>query len=268
MDRTRARGVSDRMIKTLAFAALALTTSTSISRADFAASTCTTPPNITGITGDGGCTGFVARDAKGREVNRVAQGYEISGSIHASPDGRSVVMIHGYPQSDDTFETKDALVFFRDGKEVAKYSMRDVITRMELTSESISHYGWLEGRPALVLGKTLKIATTSQRELEFDVATGKLLSSGDSALWKRCDVLVATGEKFAKPVNGLYTVQRAWLVKGKLPGGNGSKISFAVAKGVSLDRIGLGLCLEPDSRYGWMAVASTTTLWNRISTAP
>jgi len=251
------------MLRTIAVLLALVTGSTA--RADSVAHTCRAADNIKPI-GKSGCIGFIAHDASGREVNRVANGYFISGSIYASPDGRSVAMLHHYPMSDDKFDTKDALVFFRDGKQLAKYSMRDLIGRMELVSASTSHYQWVADRPVdLELGKTLRLTTTSQRTLEFEVATGKLVSSDDTAMWKKCDVLAYAGQRISTPVNGVYTLEHAWLGKGKLPGGNGSKLSFAATKNVRVgDRSGVVLCLVPDKQHGWLAIDTLDTMWNQL----
>ena len=54
-------------------------------RADSVAFTCTAAPNVKPITEKGACIGFVASDANGKQVQRVDKGYQISGSIHATP---------------------------------------------------------------------------------------------------------------------------------------------------------------------------------------
>jgi len=253
------------MFKMLVLVTFLLSTH-SLAHADFSRHLCTTAGNITPLETDGACSGFVAHDAKGREVNRVDKGYDISGSISASPDGRSVVMIQSYPENDQALDQKPAIVFFRDGKQIAKYTMVDVIGRMELIIASISHYSWLADQPAdRVLGKTLRLTTTSQRNLEFDVATGKLVSAKDTKFWSNCDQLVYAGQRISKPTNGVYTLAQAWLVKGKLPGDNGSKLTFAADAGVEVaDRSGVAVCLVPDKKFGWRAVDTLSITWNQV----
>ncbi|MEO8700796.1 MAG: hypothetical protein ABI867_12175 [Kofleriaceae bacterium] len=255
------------MLKTLLLGSITLVLTTTAARADFAAEVCMTAPNVKAITdgeGDNACAGFVATDAKGKEASRVDKGYAVSGSILATPDGRSVVMLQHYPQTDEHLETKDGIVFFRDGKQIARYPIRDLVVRMELLEDSVSHTHWVE-RPALVLGKTLTMTTTSQRELTFEVATGKLVSSTDTALWKKCGTLVYASDRPTAPVNWISTLAKAWVAKGTLPNGNGGKVSFALGKGVTFPRpSGFVLCLEPDDTYGWMAVSAHPMMWNRL----
>jgi hypothetical protein len=254
------------MFKLIALVSFLLSTH-SLARADFSRHSCMTAGNIKALETDGACRGFVAHDAKGREVNRVDKGYDISGSISASPDGRSVVMIQSYPESDQALDQRPAIVFFRDGKQIATYTMVDVIGRMELITASISHYSWIAEQPAdRVLGKTLRLTTTSQRNLEFDVATGKLVSAQDTKFWSKCDQVVYAGQNISKQAtNGVYTLARAWLVKGKLLGDNGSKLTFAADAGVDVaGRSGVAVCLVPDKKLGWRAVDTLTITWNQV----
>ena len=242
----------------------------SAARADAIAYSCRAPANVEIVRGDrgGACTGFVAKDASGRVASR-ASGYFISGAIFASPDGRSVAMLHSSPVSTGTFETKDALVLFRDGKQVAKYSMRDLIQRMDLVTASTSHYRWIADasspRDDLVLGDTFELTTTSHRRYMFDVVTGKQRSADDTATWNKCDVLVYAAERIAGPSNGQYTLARAWLAKGKLPGGNGSKLTFSATADVKVaDRSGVTLCLVPDAKHGWRAIEVLGVMYNLL----
>ncbi len=235
-------------------------------RADDVLHSCQGAPNVQPIVKGGACVGFVASDANGREVQRVASGVFLSGTILASADGRSVVMLHSHPTSSGDFATKDAVLVFRDSKQIAKHSMKDVIGRMELVSMSTSHYRWLANAPrTLVLGDTLVLKTYSQRNVELDVATGKLASAADSELWKSCELLVYVSERMAAPINGGYTLPRAWLAKGKLAGGTGSKLTFSASKDLALaDRSGMVVCLAADPTHGWRATQSVDLIWNLL----
>jgi hypothetical protein len=230
-----------------------------LAHADFAATVCHAAPNIKPMLRDGACAGFIAHDAKGREVNRVASGYDISGSIFASPDGRSVVLVHHYPELSDDVDKKDALIVFRDGKRIARYAIGDVVQRMELTSESISHLDWLDNMPrSLVLGKTLRLTTTSLRALALDVAKGTL-DQRDTPLWTKCELIAYAGAR-PKPTGKVYTVTKPLLAKGTLL--PGSTIQFTLDKNVTIANHSF-VCLVKDGS-NWLATDAINITWNRF----
>jgi hypothetical protein len=231
-----------------------------LSRADSVATVCNAAPNIKPILTHGACAGFIAHDASGREVNRVAGGYDVSGSIFASPDGRSVVLVQHYPELGDDVDKKDALIVFRDGKRIARYAIADVVQRMELTSESISHLDWTDDLPrSLVLGKTFRLTTTSQRLLTLDVAKGTL-DQRDTLLWTRCELIAFAGKR-PTPTGKVYTIaQPPIMAKGTPPAG--SPFQYTLGKGVTLGTYSF-VCLVKDGS-SWLATDAINLTWNRL----
>jgi hypothetical protein len=185
-------------------------------RADSVAYTCSAPANVKALTETGACTGFVAHDANGKQVQRVDKGFFVSGRILATPDGTTVAVLHDWPYSTKPFASYDALVFYRGGKPIATYKMPELVVRMDLVSVSTSHTNWVmrDTRPDNVLGKTLELVTTSQRVYEFDVATGKQTKADDTDDWRSCVWIVYAGERVPDPVNGTYTIAKPWFAKG------------------------------------------------------
>ncbi|HEU0035425.1 MAG TPA: hypothetical protein VFQ53_32670 [Kofleriaceae bacterium] len=246
-----------------ALALLVLVSATRLARADEVAYTCFAAPNVKPITADGACVGFEARDAAGKLVQRVDKGYRISGTILATPDGMTVAMLQTFPYATGKLDTMDALIFFRGGKPIARYTMAQLIERMQLVTRSVSHYQWLarDVDIKLVLGKTLVIETASMRHHEFDVATGKQLSADDTATWKQCDVLVYLTERLGPSKSGIYQLAKPWIAKGPA---FASGLAFRAAKGVGVeDRSGITLCLEP-STAGWVATRTLDVMYNQL----
>ncbi len=229
-------------------------------RADAVAFGCTAAGNVKPITEKGACVGFIAHDANGKVVQRVDQGYQISGSIHATPDGSTVMMLHSNPYTNKPFDSQPALVVFRNGKEVAKYSMTDLVVRMNLVTRSTSHHRWLTTYPDLVLGKTLELATTSQRVYRFDVATGKQSSADDTADWKNCDLIVYLGERPQIASGDLYHVAKPWLAKGAMTFSSG--LTVRAARNVRIDS-GATICVTPD-KGGWYATKNLDVMFNLL----
>jgi hypothetical protein len=221
-------------------------------------SACEAARNVTPITSKGLCAGFIAHDASGKEVNRVANGYAISGRILASADGRSVVMIHDAPTG--SLDGKDALVFFRDGKRVATHAMRDVIVRMSLVTARESKTVWIAGTaPAFELGATLELTTTSLRKLVFDVATGKQISAENTPQWNNCDVIAYVAGRIEKPSYGYYSVPRPRVARGGVTFSSG--LTFRTEKLSVEGRSSVTLCLLPSTR-GWVATEIIDVVYN------
>lgn len=228
--------------------------------ADSIAYTCTAPSNVKAITEKGACKGFVAHDANGKEVQRVASGYFVSGSILATPDGKTVAMFHHFPISTGTFATKDALIFFRDGKPIAKYSMTDLVKRMDLVTHSTSHVNWVARGwdYKLELGKTFEVTTTSQRTYTFEVATGKQTSADDTADWKTCELIVYAGERIPSPLGGVYTIAKPWFAKGTAP----APLQLRADPKVRIDS-GTTACVVKKAG-GWHATKNIDVMFNAL----
>ena len=209
--------------------------------ADSVAYTCSAPKHVKALTEKGACTGFVAHDAAGKEVQRVEKAFFVSGSILATPDGSTVAVLHDWPYSTKPFDKYDALVFYRGGKAIATYKMPELVVRMDLVTASTSHVNWLmrDAPQKLELDKTLELVTTSQRMYTFDVATGKITKSGDTDDWKSCAWIVYAGERVPDPVNGIYTIAKPWFAKGKAP----KPFMITAAAGVSVGS-GKTMCVD------------------------
>jgi hypothetical protein len=210
-------------------------------RADSVAYTCSAPANVKALTRNGACTGFIAYDASGKQVQRVDNGFLVSGRILATTDGSTVAVLHDWPYSTKPFAKYDALVFYRGGKAIATYKMPELVVRMDLVTASTSHTNWVMrgARPDNVLGKTLELVTTSQRVYRFDVATGKQTKADDTDDWKTCAWIVYAGERVPDPVNGTYTIAKPWFAKGAPV----KPFSFAAAAGVSVGS-GKTMCVD------------------------
>ena len=248
----------DRVMLRLLPVCLVLLASTA--RADSVAYSCSAADNVKPIEKSGACIGFVANDAKGKEVQRVTGLPMISGSIHASADGSTVMVVHGYPLQARDFDSVPAVIVFRGNKEVARYTMKQLIERMELISMSVSHVSWIaEGPPRVLTGKTASLTTSSQRVHTFDLATGAKTSE-DSKLWKECDAIVYIAETIKDPVAGVAVIPEPWVAKGSIA--SKRPLSVKLAPGVRA-RSGATLCLRSEKR-SWTATANIDVMFNML----
>jgi hypothetical protein len=228
----------------------------SLAHADFAANVCRAAKNLEPITTDGRCTGYIARDAKGREVHR-ASGFDISGSMFASRDGRSVILVQHYPTLTDDVDQQPGVIVLRDGKRRAAFTIGELVQQMQLTTESISHLDWLHEMPTdLALGTSLVLVTSSQRRLAFDVAKGTLATRD---LWSHCHAIAQTWKPITKGNDGLYTMSPARVI-----GATATKVQFALRDDVTLptSTTSIAVCLDGEPA-SWIAVAAIPAYWNR-----
>lgn len=187
-------------------------------RADDVGQTCTAPKNVIARLTNGACAGFVARDRAGRVVQRADVSPAISGTVFATRDGKTVAILQDWPYKSQPFASLTALVFFREGKVVARYAMSDLVQRMQLVRETVSHVVWTVAphERDYLLGSTFELTTTSMRKLVFDTTTGKQVFVDDTDAWKACDVIVHADEVLPAP-SGAYTISRPHFVKGRGP---------------------------------------------------
>jgi hypothetical protein len=174
------------------------------SQADVVAHVCHGPKKgpVRAIVEQGVCAGY--RHDDGTQVRFPFKG---SGSMIASADGRTVLMIQSYlsgqfdrrtgeivgDEGQGDRKNPNGLYVYRDGVLVATHRIHELVQRRYLVQNSVSHFSWVRWAPEQISGPTFSITTTSFRDLAFDTATGKLLAANDSTEWLQCDV-IATGE--------------------------------------------------------------------------
>jgi hypothetical protein len=227
-------------------------------RADSVAYSCTAADNVKRVEKHGACTGF-STVVNGKEVQRVDGLPMISGSIHATADGATAVVLHGYPLQAKDFDALPAAIFYRSGKEAARYSMKELIERMDLVTHSVSHVNWLLDVPPLVLGTSLQLTTSSLKTHTFDLATGKK-TTDDSADWKTCDAIVYIAETIKDPVGGVAVIPEPWVAKGPIT--SKRPLSVKLAAGVRA-RSGGTLCLRSEKR-SWTATSNIDVMYNML----
>lgn len=157
--------------------------SSSLAAADDTAYRCTGPtsgPVRVIPDSGGGCRGFTVAK-KSQYFTRMT-----SGTLLASTDGRTVVLVEDYLSANVEKGTVIALVdaeqiinpvvlqIWRDGKRVAYYDIKRLVQDVHKVRESISHVDWVDTMPAVIEAK-FTLVTTTGRELTFDGATGKIV---------------------------------------------------------------------------------------------
>lgn len=247
-----------RVVRWLAVLLLCLVTREA--RGDSVGYACGGPRNVQPITRHGACVGFIARDAAGKEVQRVDRGLGVSGTLLATPDGKTVAMLQDYPFADGAFASLPALLFFQGGRVIARYTMTDLVLRMNLVTRSTSHYQWVApgSRKDLALGETFELTTTSQRKYSFDVSTGKQRSADDTEDWKKCELIVYAAERVPEPVGGEHTIAKPWFAKGN------AKVPLVLRANPGVDvASGKTMCVKAAQR-GWVATKNIPVMFNML----
>jgi hypothetical protein len=154
------------------------------SHADFSPYKCDGPAKgpVRAITYDGACHGFKSGD-KTVLFARIA-----SGTLRASKDGRTVVMIEDYLPGQvrdgkqvealydvDLVLDPKVLVVYRDGKRVAMYDLARLVKHLDKVQHSTSHIRWVESLPDELGADRFTLTTVTQRRIVFDTKTGKIL---------------------------------------------------------------------------------------------
>lgn len=99
--------------------------------------------------------------------------------VNVSSDGRHLITGGPWPQIGDKGET-EAVVFYRDGKELKSYRIKDLVPKPEAMPQSVSHYIWCEkwefddekGRLEI---KTIAGEKSPSRTYLFDVTSGEII---------------------------------------------------------------------------------------------
>jgi hypothetical protein len=90
-------------------------------------------------------------------------------------DGRGLVRIG--PWASKPLADELAIAFYRDGQEVRRYTVADLIDDPESGQRSVSHYRWQKregGYPRLTGDNRFALQTVEGRVIEFDIETGAL----------------------------------------------------------------------------------------------
>jgi hypothetical protein len=154
------------------------------------------------------------------------------GTLFVSDDGLTVTWMladHFYGQPAPE-EMKDwpALIFYREGKEIRRYSLAELLVRKDQVCWSTSHTEWIVERrnpdwsPAGMSfsfspdGSRFELETTSFRRYLFEPRTGKMLLAEDTELFREADLIVY-GEVTAGVEKGRIAIREPFLIKGSVP---------------------------------------------------
>ncbi|MBA3725307.1 MAG: hypothetical protein H0W86_02380 [Armatimonadetes bacterium] len=98
--------------------------------------------------------------------------------VRVCSDGVHLVRFGPWPRSGDDRKTL-ALGFFRSGKEVRSYAVRDLVADQQSLPQSFSHYEWMKSSSFDDAGKRLKVELLKGydygrgQSLIFDIPTGE-----------------------------------------------------------------------------------------------
>jgi hypothetical protein len=161
---------------------IAVLSFTAPARADVAAAKCVAADKVVKpIVLGASCQGFRTGTTEVR-FSRIA-----SGTLVASKDGRTVVMIEDYLSGRETNSQIEALYdldvvvnpkvvhVYRDGKRVAFYDIARLVKDVHKVQMSTSHVRWVASMPTAITGASFEIKTVNNRRITFDSTTGAIL---------------------------------------------------------------------------------------------
>ena len=197
--------------------------------ADITAHTCHVGPTggavlrLTDFNPRGGaqpCTGFEVT-VGGKRTSRGRLGFPGSGVFLSTADGRTVIFVQSRPYISDrgALAGTPGVVFFRDGKELASYTIGELVERPHAVMWSKSHAHWVggldegQGEPYALPEATWALQTTSLRRITFDTATGRIVRAEDAPPWDECD-LIARGQVVRS--GGVLEFHPTSVLKGEL----------------------------------------------------
>jgi hypothetical protein len=213
------------------------------------------------------CVGFETR-VGGRVVSKGRLGFQGSGTLLTTGDGRSVIFVqtHPYTWTPEELARLPGVVLFRDGTRLASYTIAELLERTDIVSWSVSHVSWVSGREGgseaelQPPGATWTLYTSSFREIEFDSVRGTILRAGDTELWKSCDRIAFGTEGKLKGQTLVF--EKPYAVKGSVPW----PLQVSVPDGSTVEEIAVVLCLDSSLRL----VRTIGDLWilNGLSRRP
>lgn len=96
--------------------------------------------------------------------------------VLVSDDGKSVVAVDDYSEQKRE-ENPEVLLFFRNGKKIKSYNLKDLINDKKFVSYSVSHFRWLiTGKESLKIeDSTFNLTTHEFYNYLFDIETGEII---------------------------------------------------------------------------------------------
>jgi hypothetical protein len=94
-------------------------------------------------------------------------------------DGRGLIRFGPWASKPPNEEL--AIAFYRDGQELWRYFVADLIDDSDSVQRSVSHYMWQkreQGYPRLTLDNYFELLTVEDQVITFDVETGELQGDG------------------------------------------------------------------------------------------
>jgi hypothetical protein len=94
--------------------------------------------------------------------------------VEISSDGRYLVRWGPWPFQEEYDEL--AVAFYKDGMEIGRYAVRELVADPETLPASISHYMWAKERSFDATTNSLHIKTYNGEQYDFDITTGRKLT--------------------------------------------------------------------------------------------
>jgi hypothetical protein len=96
-----------------------------------------------------------------------------------SDDGEYLVRMGDWPEGSEPSHNDIAVVFYKEGKEIKKYSTAELIENKENVQATVSHYFWLsyddEYPQISAYSHVFSLKTIENKVIEFNISNGEII---------------------------------------------------------------------------------------------
>ena len=147
-------------------------------------------------------------------------------TVLVSDDGINLIAVDDWSQRDAS-DDLEVLSFYRQGKVIKQYTLKQLLTNADNIESSVSHFSWFfKSRNLVIKDSQISLTTFDLVNYTFDITNGEILK-------KQRDAILSDGALYVygsikESGKGLYEMAVCHVVQGKVPA-NG-KVSFTVEK--------------------------------------
>lgn len=146
-----------------------------------------------------------------------------SNGVEVANDGKYLVRWGPWASSSDTSFRTLAVAFYRYGRLLRAYCVRNLVKEPTKLPYSTSHYGWLARSTFDAQANRLLLETVLHEQYLFDVTTGRIIQGSAPLRWLRGQCNETFAESLTKMLFGvglvlLFFQQLQPLLRQRLPG--------------------------------------------------
>jgi hypothetical protein len=147
-------------------------------------------------------------------------------TVLVSDDGLNLITVDDWSQRQASDEL-DVLSFYRQGKIIKRYTLKEILNSTDNIQRSASHFSWFFKSDDLVINDSkFRLTTFELTNYTFDTTNGEILKKERDPILSE-DTLYIYG-KIKELGNGLYEMKVCHVVQGEIP--TNGYLNFRVEK--------------------------------------